>query len=135
MGWKSRAGEEQGGCRRHRTKQAGGTVKGTFDDLSDDEKTKAFLQLLEYKLRMEKEQRTEKKEKERKENSFHELWQRLPTHQIDPVSETEEEKTVRQSIQVWYGIHGSGSDGFSSCSTCAAFILLLHVVHQLVLHV
>ena len=70
--------------RRHKSK-SGGTVKGTFDDLSDDEKTKAFLQLLEYKLRMEKEQRTEKKEKERKENSFHELWQRLPTHQIDPV--------------------------------------------------
>ena len=29
---------------------------GTIDDLSDDEKTRAFLQLLEYKLRMEKEQ-------------------------------------------------------------------------------
>ena len=34
----------------------GGTVMGTIDDLSDDEKTRAFLQLLEYKLRMEKEQ-------------------------------------------------------------------------------
>ena len=31
---------------------------GTMDDLSDDEKTRAFLQLLEYKLRMEKEQVT-----------------------------------------------------------------------------
>jgi len=130
--WKT-SGEVKSQGRRHKSK-SGGTVKGTFDDLSDDEKTKAFLQLLEYKLRMEKEQRTEKKEKERKENSFHELWQRLPTHQIDPVSETEEEKTVRQSIQVWYGIHGSGSDGLSSGSTCAAFILLLHVVHQLLLH-
>ena len=35
-----------------------GTVIGTMDDLSDDEKTRAFLQLLEYKLRMEKEQVT-----------------------------------------------------------------------------
>ena len=39
-----------------RRPQNGGTVMGTIDDLSDDEKTRAFLQLLEYKLRMEKEQ-------------------------------------------------------------------------------
>ena len=39
-----------------RRRQNGGTVMGTIDDLSDDEKTRAFLQLLEYKLRMEKEQ-------------------------------------------------------------------------------
>eukprot|EP00091_Calanus_sinicus_P010438 TRINITY_DN24268_c0_g1_i1.p2 TRINITY_DN24268_c0_g1~~TRINITY_DN24268_c0_g1_i1.p2 ORF type:complete len:120 (+),score=13.65 TRINITY_DN24268_c0_g1_i1:407-766(+) len=75
---------------------------------------------------MEKEQRTEKKEKERKENSFHELWQRLPTHQIDPVSETEEEKTVRQSIQVWYGINGSGSSGPHTASKFALWLLLFH---------
>jgi hypothetical protein len=31
-----------------------GTVKGTFEDLSDEEKTKAFLQLLEYRLKVEK---------------------------------------------------------------------------------
>jgi hypothetical protein len=29
-------------------------VKGTFEDLSDEEKTKAFLQLLEYRLKVEK---------------------------------------------------------------------------------
>ena len=44
-----RSGSEQ-------RRQNGGTVMGTIDDLSDDEKTRAFLQLLEYKLRMEKEQ-------------------------------------------------------------------------------
>lgn len=87
----------------------GGTVLGTIDDLSDDEKTRAFLQLLQYKLKIEKEQKTENKN-EKKETSFHELWQRLPTHQIDPVSETDEEKTVRQSIQVWYGINCSPLD-------------------------
>lgn len=125
--WKS-SGEGKPHGKRHKSKP-GGTVKGTFDDLSDDEKTKAFLQLLEYKLRMEKEQRTEKKEKERKENSFHELWQRLPTHQIDPVSETEEEKTVRQSIQVWYGINGSGSSGPHTGSKFALWLLLLHAFH------
>jgi len=85
----------------------GGIVKGTFDDLSDDEKTKAFLKLLEYKLRKEHELRIqEQQEKERKENSFHELWQKLPALQVDPIKETEEERMVRQSIQVWYGING-----------------------------
>ena len=29
-------------------------MKGTFEDLSDEEKTKAFLQLLEYRLKVEK---------------------------------------------------------------------------------
>ena len=57
-----------------------GTVKGTFDDLSDDEKTKAFLQLLEYKLRLEAEQQEAGQQKD--EDSFHELWQRLPAHQV-----------------------------------------------------
>ena len=76
---------------------------GTIDDLSDDEKTRAFLQLLEYKLRMEKEQvpiktnnainnvcfslfqRAETEETGQKDSSFHELWQRLPAHEINPV--------------------------------------------------
>jgi len=64
--------------------KASGTVKGTFDDLSDDEKTKAFLQLLEYKLRLEKEEKEEKEKEETQDDSFHELWQRLPSHQVKP---------------------------------------------------
>jgi len=84
--------------------KSSGTVKGTFDDLSDDEKTKAFLQLLEYKIRLEQEQ---KQEEEREQDNFHELWQKLPSHQVKPESETEEEKKVRESIQVWYGINSS----------------------------
>ena len=31
-----------------------GRVAGTFHDLSDEEKTKAFLQLLEHQLKMDK---------------------------------------------------------------------------------
>ena len=138
-------GSAQGGRDR-----PGGTVMGTIDDLSDDEKTRAFLQLLEYKLRMEKEQKTS--QEGQKDSSFHELWQQLPAHQINPVRwaggqgqacyadvyglvminyhaqsyvfvngfgpdptcssrETDEEKTVRQSIQVWYGINSSKALG------------------------
>ena len=90
-------------------------MKGTFEDLSDDERTKAFLQLLDYKLRLEKEQRLEKHELEKKENNFQELWKKLPSHQVNPVQETEEEKTVRESIQVWYGIDGiNSSPGLTS---------------------
>ena len=44
---------------------------------------------------------------------FHELWQRLPSHKAQPDSETEEEKTVRKSIQVWYGINSAVRRGAS----------------------
>jgi len=108
--------------RKHKTRK--GTVSGTFDDLSDEEKTKAFLQLLEYKQRVEKEQRDEKREKERKETSFHELWQRLPAHQIDPIRETEEEKAVRHSIQVWYGISGTSQIRIPSYYFLGLFIII-----------
>jgi len=117
--WHQGAGQPKGSQRRP---QNGGTVMGTIDDLSDDEKTRAFLQLLEYKLRMEKEQMAENEEAGQKDSSFHELWQRLPAHQIDPVSETDEEKTVRESIQVWYGINSSSTTGQSGLLVLAACI-------------
>ena len=53
--WPQTGQESPGKAARARNS---GTVMGTMDDLSDDEKTRAFLQLLEYKLRMEKEQVT-----------------------------------------------------------------------------
>jgi len=104
---------------------------GTIDDLSDDEKTRAFLQLLEYKLRMEKEQMAENEETGQKDSSFHELWQRLPAHQIDPVSETAEEKTVRESIQVWYGIGNSSSETRQSAHLVLAFCITVRWISQI----
>lgn len=103
-----------------------GTVKGTFDDLSDDEKTKAFLQLLEYKLRLEAEQKEDEEEVAEDTDRFHELWQRLPSHKVQPDSETEEEKTVRESIQVWYGIN----DG---ARRCGSLVLTLIVIARFLL--
>ena len=100
-------------------------MKGTFDDLSDDEKTKAFLQLLEYKLKLEKEQKQDKEEEAENEDNFHELWQRLPSHQVKPETETEEEKKVRESIQVWYGINCSDHQ------YCSYILLLAPVLFQL----
>ena len=61
--------------------------------------------MLEYKLRLEAEQKEDEKEVAEDTDRFHELWQRLPSHKVQPDSETEEEKTVRESIQVWYGIN------------------------------
>jgi len=114
----------QDGQRRHnkgkKHKIRKGTVTGTFDDLSDEEKTKAFLQLLEFKQKVENKQKTEnkqkneKREKERKDDNFHELWQRLPAHHTDGLKETEEEKSVRQSIQVWYGISAASQNAIST---------------------
>jgi len=111
--WTQNAGQRRHNKgKKHKVRK--GTVTGTFDDLSDEEKTKAFLQLLEFKEKVENKQKNEKREKERKDNSFHELWQKLPVHHTDPgTKETEEEKTVRQSIQVWYGISGA-SDNVAS---------------------
>lgn len=103
-----------------------GTVKGTFDDLSDDEKTKAFLQLLEYKLRLEAEQKEDEETVAEDTDRFHELWQRLPSHKVQPDSETEEEKTVRESIQVWYGINGGAR-------RCGSLVLTLIVITRLLL--
>jgi len=108
--------------RKHKIRK--GTVSGTFDDLSDEEKTKAFLQLLEYQQRVEKEQRDEQKVKERKEYSFHELWQRLPAHHIDPIRETDEDRSARQSVQVWYGISG-GSSGSAVPQSAICTLLLI----------
>ena len=96
---------------------------GTIDDLSDDEKTRAFLQLLEYKLRLEAEQKEDEKEEIAEDTDrFHELWQRLPSHKVQPDSETEEEKTVRESIQVWYGINSAEGRG------CSLVLTLLIIV-------
>ena len=105
--------------------KSSGTVKGTFDDLSDDEKTKAFLQLLEYKLRLEAEQKEDQEEVAEDTDRFHELWQRLPSHKVQPDSETEEEKTVRESIQVWYGINSAEGRG------CSLVLTLLIVIARL----
>jgi len=112
--------------RKHKIRK--GTVSGTFDDLSDEEKTKAFLQLLEYQQRVEKEQRHEQKQKERKEySSFHELWQRLPAHHIDPIRETDEDRSARQSVQVWYGISGS-SGGCGPQKTLSVLVLTVSIL-------
>jgi len=112
------------GDREEGKDKGGGIVKGTFDDLPDDEKTKAFLKLLEYKLRKELRVQ-EQQEKERKENSFHELWQKLPALQVNPVKETEEEKMTRQSIQVWYGINGALPPHTAPSPTSVVFLVLV----------
>ena len=60
-------------------------------------------------MRLEKEQRLGIPEMEKKENKFQELWEKLPSHHVNPIQETEEEKAVRESIQVWYGINSCPS--------------------------
>jgi len=80
-----------------------GTVAGTFEDLSEEERTKAFLQFLEHRIKMEKE------EKEPRDDGFHELWQRLPTPSVSSNSDNSDDvESVRESIKVWYGLSSAG---------------------------
>ena len=53
------------------------------------------------------------------------MWQRLPSHKVQPDSETEEEKTVRESIQVWYGINAGAGRGGSLMLTLIVTARLL----------
>ncbi|XP_023322770.1 metalloprotease TIKI1 [Eurytemora carolleeae] len=101
-------------------KPRNGVVVGTFEDLSQEEKTRAFLQLLEYKLKVEK----ESEDNDKKDDRFHELWQKLPTPQVNTNSDTEDVKAVRESIKVWYGLSGSSST-FPSLHLLTFFLLLL----------
>jgi len=99
-----------------------GTVAGTFEDLSDEERTKAFLQLLEYRLKLEKGK--EEGKKEGKDDRFHELWQRLPAPEVNSPSDKDDIHAARESIKVWYGLSGCS---ITSSSSLLLVLLLLFV--------
>jgi len=78
-----------------------GRVAGTFHDLSDEEKTKAFLQLLEHQLKMDKERGGNKNSK------VNELWQNLPAPDLYS-DESEDINAVRESVEIYYGLSSHG---------------------------
>ena len=46
-------------------------------------------------------------------------------HQVRPDTETEEEKTVRESIQVWYGINAGPAHCHASSAAMLASVVML----------
>lgn len=79
-------------------------IKGTFDDLPDEEKTKALLQFLQYKERLEREER-----------------EKASSPPVQQQHESADEKAVEESIKVWYGLEGGGSSTLRSFSAWRLF--------------
>lgn len=98
------------------------TVQGTFEDLSEEEKTRALLQFLQYHQQQEQENETKR---------FREMIQggsrdseASGSGQDQPV-ETPDEKAVEESLKVWYGLSGSGSLVPGRTFLCLIFVALI----------
>ena len=79
------------------------TVEGTFDDLPPEEKTRAFLQFLQYHQQQQQIKETEK---------FQQLYNADATGagaQEDTYSQMDE-KVVEESLKIWYGISNGAAD-------------------------
>ena len=86
-------------------------VQGTFDDLPDEEKTKALLQFLQYRQRAESE-KTSSADGSSSTRRFEEMVGGVNTGTVGGSREEEEEKEdddereVEESLKIWYGLNG-----------------------------
>ena len=80
------------------------TVEGTFDDLPPEEKTRAFLQFLQYHQQQQQIKETEK---------FQQLYNgdgTTPSGGDAPDAYSQmDEKVVEESLKIWYGISNGAS--------------------------
>eukprot|EP00088_Acartia_fossae_P011574 TRINITY_DN15894_c0_g1_i2.p1 TRINITY_DN15894_c0_g1~~TRINITY_DN15894_c0_g1_i2.p1 ORF type:complete len:488 (-),score=49.75 TRINITY_DN15894_c0_g1_i2:119-1582(-) len=100
-----------------------GRVAGTFHDLSDEEKTKAFLQLLQHQLKVEKERGGNKKS-----TKVNELWQNLPAPDLYS-NESDDVNAVRESVKIWYGLSNAAS-GLSTFPAYLKFYTLFYIINR-----
>ena len=98
--------------------------QGTFDDLSEDEKTRALLQFLQYHQQLEG--------KSENGGQFKDLVDggAVDVYQANNVEETMDEKAVEESLKVWYGLTngGPGNTSYSfilSAVVSAAMAMLM----------
>ena len=101
------------------------TSQGTFDDLSEDEKTRALLQFLQYHQQLEG--------KSENGGQFKDLVNgggggAVDVYQAADVKETMDEKAVEESLKVWYGLTNGGT---GNRSVSAIFIVLAVAVAML----
>ena len=98
------------------------TSQGTFDDLSEDEKTRALLQFLQYHQQLEG--------KSENGGQFRDLVDggAVDIYQANNVEETMDEKAVEESLKVWYGLTNGGP---GNRSVSAIFIVLAVAVAML----
>jgi hypothetical protein len=100
------------------------TVQGTFDDLPEDEKTRALLQFLQFHQQLEKESETNqfKSFTNGGDNSGN-------TVQTAEAADDMDEKTVEESLKVWYGLsNGSGKSSPSYVFLALQSLLILLLV-------
>jgi len=101
------------------------TVQGTFDDLSEDEKTRALLQFLQYHQQLEG--------KSENGGQFKDLVDgggsggAVDVYQATDVKETMDEKAVEESLKVWYGLTngGPGNRSLSAIVFAVAMAMLI----------
>lgn len=102
-------------------------VQGTFDDLSQEEKTKAFLKFLQYRQQQEQKQGTNKfKELVKSSKSANELDLDRSDDRNEVFSEMDE-KAVEESLRIWYGLSSS-----SKCSSTWQLSVFSSVVYWFV---
>ena len=96
------------------------TVQGTFDDLSEEEKTRAYLQFLQYHQQLEQENETKRFQQmlNRKQNIYDE-----PTT-LMPAATEDDTKDVDESLRVWYGLSGSSIQVAASERLVAASLMI-----------
>jgi len=101
-----------------------GRVAGTFHDLSDEEKTKAFLQLLEHQLKVEKERGSGKKSK------FNEEWHNVDVYNSNDASTQHDIDSVRQSVKIWYGLSSSSERMLSRMNYVTMMLSIIILVYR-----
>ena len=76
------------------------TVQGTFDDLSEEEKTRAYLQFLQYHQQLEQENETKR---------FQQMLNRNNDNNLNDASANDFDNNVSddESQNVWYGLSHS----------------------------
>lgn len=104
------------------------TVQGTFDDLSEEEKTRAYLQFLQYHQQLEQENETKR---------FQQMLNRKQTSTYDDEAPTENPKEEEEandgdddSLRVWYGLNNSSRNRSSSTLGPLMMIFTMMMVFQ-----
>ena len=93
------------------------TVQGTFDDLSEEEKTRAYLQFLQYHQQLEQENETKR---------FQQMLNRNNDNNLNDASANDFDNNVSddESQNVWYGL----SDSHLNLPSISYIIFLMMVI-------
>ena len=101
----------------HMSPNGRNTVQGTFDDLSDEEKTRAYLQFLQYHQQLEQKNETKR---------FQEMLNHGENHKKLPINTNSNADNTVSNDSIWYGLNRSSSS--VSISYSMIMILLVYTI-------